>query len=414
MSLERLGLPVACLLLVLGLAGAAGAQQTYLLGAGSGGAIQIGGGLPLPIQLTDGPDLGSTPDWGASGSAGPTMGVGAGVFPPLLIPPKAGILITGTTAMTMGQKLTVPAGALSHAPLRNTLGVNVQNNKLYAVATDLGFKWPAAPATLMQRTMTPTVAAGTITFFAANTMTVWKGTFGTRKIRYKNTGVAAPFGGPGAFNVTPVIGGPGALKPTLAVTVYAIAKIPTGNPPCTHTAFLGPNPACAAALLAARPSGPGVIGGVAKATVTTPGGPLVGKNVAILKAGATPKGTIILKALAATNPLVPTNMALSTGAPWSTGLLDVSAPGAAGTPEHFWLSGSDMRTAMGAGTVSLVSGSVSLRTTSGPNANRGWVRLVLEPFVKTPSVSDWGLVALGGSLLAVGAFAGLRRARATA
>ena len=82
MSLERLGLPVACLLLVLGSAGAAGAQQTYLLGAGSGGAIQIGGGLPLPIQLTDGPDLGSTPDWGASGSAGPTMGVGAGVFPP--------------------------------------------------------------------------------------------------------------------------------------------------------------------------------------------------------------------------------------------------------------------------------------------------------------------------------------------
>jgi hypothetical protein len=212
--------------------------------------------------------------------------------------------------------------------------------------------------------------------------------------------------------VTPVLGK--ALKPTLAVTVYGIAKIPTGNPPCTHTKFLGPNPACAAALLAARPSGAGVIGGVAKATVTTPGGPLIGKNVAIVKAGATPKGTIILKALAATNPLVPTNMATSTGAPWSTGALDVEAPGAAGTPEHFWLSGSDMRTAGGAGTVSLVSGSVSLRVTSGPNANRGWVRLVLDPFVKTPSISDWGLVALGGSLLAVGAIVGLRRARATA
>ena len=40
----------------------------------------------------------------------------------------------------------------------------------------------------------------------------------------------------------------------------------------------------------------------------------------------------------------------------------------------------DNRTLMGGGTLSLVSGALSNRAISGPNANRGWMRLVLpEP-----------------------------------
>ena len=205
MLLKRLTLPFVCLMLVLGWALTAGAQQTYLLGSGSGAQLQIGGGLPLPIQLTDA-NLDATVDWGASGSAG-SMGPGGGVYPPLLIPRRHPfVTVMGTTGMTMGQQLTIPPAVLQRNAAYKILGVNLQNNKLYAVATNLGAKWPNATATLMTRTMTPTAGAGTITFFTANTMTVYKALQGTRKITYKNTGVAAPFGGAARFALTPVAG----------------------------------------------------------------------------------------------------------------------------------------------------------------------------------------------------------------
>ena len=48
MSIVSRALRVACLLLVLGWGGAAQAQ--YLLTGGSSGGLQIGTGLPLPVQ----------------------------------------------------------------------------------------------------------------------------------------------------------------------------------------------------------------------------------------------------------------------------------------------------------------------------------------------------------------------------
>ena len=78
------------------------------------------------------------------------------------------------------------------------------------------------------------------------------------------------------------------------------------------------------------PASLGAIGATALLTVTTPGGKIPGKNVAVVKAGASPKGTILAAVLAATNTAVPTNMATSTGFFWTTGMLEVAAPGAAG------------------------------------------------------------------------------------
>ncbi len=87
----------------------------------------------------------------------------------------------------------------------------------------------------------------------------------------------------------------------------------------------------------------------------------------------------------------------SKGFPWSTGLVTVSQPGAMGGPEVFFLSGTDMRgtgTMIGAGNVSLVSGSLSLRLLSGPNANRGWLSLTLpEP---TAALGAAGALAMLG------------------
>ena len=69
---------------------------------------------------------------------------------------------------------------------------------------------------------------------------------------------------------------------------------------------------------------------------------------------------------------------ISKGYPWTTGLITVAQPGAG---ETFWLSGTDMRVS-GVGNLSLVSGGLSRRSSSGGNANRGWVRLTLpEPSV---------------------------------
>jgi hypothetical protein len=381
----------------------AAGQATYYLGPTSGGQIQIGGGLPLPIQLTDAQPNGIV-DWGASGMGGtaPTVGPGGNIFPPLLIPAAPGATVMGTTGMATGQQLTVPAGVLSRAAAQKTLGVNAQNAGLYAVATNLAFKWPVAAATFMQRTMTPTAAAGTITFFTANTMTVFKSTVGlTRKVRYKNTGVPAPFGGNAAFNITPMFGS--GLIPTVAVTVYGLAgaKVP---PPCTG---------CIAAIIAARPSGAGAIGALANTTVTTMGTGVAGKNVAAIKAGAFPKGTIIgTPALFLTGP-VPTNMAMSTGFFWTTGMLDIQAA-AFGAPEHFFLSGADNRTAGGQGVIQMVSGSVSTRPASGPNANRGWVRFALGLSPKVPSISDTGLAVVTVALLGIGILVTLRRRGAVA
>lgn len=393
MLLKRLTLPFACLLLVLGWAGMAPAA-TYSLSGSSGAQFQIGGGLPLPVQLTNPTATGT-------------------MFPTLLIPAVPAATLSQTTAMTMNQKMVIPATVLSKPPVQKTLGVFGQNPSLYAVATNLQAQWPATTATLSTGART---GAKTTTFTTALGNTVF----------YSN-GAATKFGGPARFRVTSVTG-QGKL-PNSAVTIYAIAVPPAGNPPCTHTAltpvpFPGPgNPACVAALAAAVPSGPGAIGGPAGVIVTTPGGtmfttptgtmaagPLPGIGVG--KFGPSPTGTVSFFVFTPTGTMAGfTNMATSYGYPWTVGTIALSAPLAKGAPEVFTITGMDSRTAGGAGTIQLVSGSLSQRVTSGPNANRGWVRLDLIAGQLVPAMSGTGIAVLTGSLVALGVFAAVRRGR---
>ena len=83
----------------------------------------------------------------------------------------------------------------------------------------------------------------------------------------------------------------------------------------------------------------------------------------------------------------------SKGYPWTTGLITVSAPLAMGGPEVFFLSGTDMRVE-GVGNISLVSGALSVRALSGPNANRGWVSLTMLPLPE-PTGALGAVAALG-------------------
>jgi hypothetical protein len=377
-----------------------------LLGIKSGAQLQIGGGLPLPIQLTDGTDAGSAPDWGASLTPtngilpDPAGGPGASVFPPLLIPRRQG----GATVMTSAGALTIPTAVLSRAPVQETLGVRSQHPSLFAVGLNNGYKWPAASAMLSKRGTTMTFVGGTLTFPTAGALTVLKkgGPTVNQMITYKNTAgkAASPFGGVAPFNVTPVLGG--GVLPAVPVTLYNSLGTP---PPCV---------ACNVIYLAASLKGDAAPGATPLRVITSTG-PTVGtaKNIGVVNAGATPRGTIstVLVANAATGPPA-TNMASSTGFFWTTGHITARAPGAKGTPEYFLLSGSDQRAGgMGAGTIKLVSGALSQRQSSGPNANRGWIQLVLVDPPDTPALSTQGLMTLAGSLVAVALFAMVRRNR---
>jgi hypothetical protein len=351
-------------------AGAASAQKTYYV-SGGGAQLAIGGGLPLPIQTV--PQTNTT--------MGGTVWNGNN-FPPLLIKPNNDPnnmpTLIGTTAMTSNQALQIPAGILTRAAEPSVVGVFQQNPSLYAVATDLGYSWPASAVTLNSTNRT---GANTTTFTAG------LGLSPPSVIAYQAP-PSGKFGGPARFKITP---GPsqGAI-PGSPVTVYAIAVPPTGNPPCTHPAFGGANPACVAALIVANPNTLAQVGapvGSTGATVPTP--PVPGIVVGAFDAAG---NRIVTAYTPSSNPGL-TNMATSAGFPFTVGKLVIQAGAALGQPETFTITGADNRTAGGAGTIQLVAASLSDRVLSGPNANRGWVQLDLITDLAVPTMGEWARVA---------------------
>ena len=96
---------------------------------------------------------------------------------------------------------------------------------------------------------------------------------------------------------------------------------------------------------------------------------------------------------------------------WTTGQLKVSVTNNVGTiDEIFTFTGSDNRTSSGNGTISLVSGSISNRGLTGPNANRGWLNLVLsQPGVGAPALSTGGIALLVSLMAGAGLWVVRRR-----
>jgi hypothetical protein len=367
MPLKRLavGIAAAFLFATLGLATEANAKRFSLIGGGA--QAHIGNGLMIPIQAAAGP--------GTTGTMFPNLRIGVN-GQPVLSGTVAKQVALGPTAMGKNgyqQRLQVPIGALGKSANKTTVGVRFSNPTVFAVATNLAFKWPANPAVFSTGNA---VATTTIAGFGG-TMT------------YSNA-LGSRFGGPASTQISngdPVAGD---LFPTSAVTVFL--KINATTPACTHNAFGGTDPLCLAGILFAKPTGTGAIGADPGATVMTPGAAVVGKNVVVVKLGLTPLGTVVAAAKAVT-AVLPTNMANSQPGPNTTGQVIISNPAALGGPEVFTLSGNDLRSANGNGTIQLVAGSLSARFASGPNANRGWVRLVLGEFDadEVPSMSLVGM-----------------------
>jgi hypothetical protein len=391
MAFKRLGF--AILILGIGFAGTAQAKNAYYtLAAGSGAQLHIGNGLALPVQ------------------PGATALVTGMVFPPLLIPRATGFskqVVATTTATGTKQKLIVPSGVLKKVASQKTVGLFTSNPALYAVGTNLSFFWPTAPATFSVNGRT---GAATATFVGA---------IPTNNIRYSPRIIGKRFGGAGQFELRPAFAGPQGLIGA-QVTVYAIAVPGPGNPPCVHTALtpvpfpVPGNPACVAALIEAVPSGAAAQGAAVGFTLTTngvnqfPGIGIGAFGPGPLKPGG-PPGTVSVFAFTPNSNPGPTNDAASDGFPWTTAKISISAMSAMGNPEIFVISGRDDRTSMGAGTIQMVSGSLSQRPLSGDNANRAWLRLVLAPNPQVPSMSVLGLATTAGLMLLTAGYAMRRR-----
>ena len=378
---------------LLGLTVATAAPAWTFPVTGGGGQTHIGNGLMLPIQ------------------AAATAATTGTMFPALKIPVAAGSpTVMGTLAKpikTAGAKsgyqrrLTVPPGVLKKAAAQTTVGVKFSNPTLWAVGTNLNYTWPQAQATFSTGVASLNTVAGN-----GGTMT------------YSNT-LGSRFGGPGFFAVSGgapagiLAGGAGAPPnhPTASapVTLYLYGGVATslGLP----TTTLAPIIAVGAATRLGQ-------GGSSMTTVTDPAisvGTMPGSN-AMFSVGMTPSGTILAFTSfigAATIPVK--NVAMSLPGPWTTGQVIIAQPVAKGGAETFTLSGVDSRTAAGGGTISLVSGSLSTRFLTGPNANRGWVRLTLQGLnpADTPTMSPLALAAAAGLLLLAAGYA-MRRYSANA
>lgn len=350
MSKNR-SLRLACLLLVLAWAGAAQAANYTVTGGGAQG--QIGDGLMIPIQdpTTMSPPTG----------AGLQRGTGT-MFPPLLMPAKAGAAVQQTlTSPAKPMQIKAKPGTIRRIPAgKKAQPVALNNPNVFQVTTKLSFSGPAP-------------AFGTATFMATGRTgaptSTWVGQSVASTVRYKKTAGKFQFGGPSRTKVV-------VLSP---IRVWAHKTMA----PCKHTSLAGPDAACVSAVLGAYPGTLAVAGGtVTPNPVTggmgrldmTPGGP-PGMSPAIAGVNAGPAGTIISFFSIAMSGGTATNMATSEGFPWTTGQVSLMAPLAKGGAENFVITGNDGRTAMGAGTISLVAGSLSARAASGDNSNKNWLRL---------------------------------------
>jgi hypothetical protein len=361
-------LRIACLLVALGMAQGARAQNKYYSVNGGGGQAQIGDGLALPAQ-----DPISSMG-GKSGLGGP-IGTYQN-FPPLLIPVAiigkqhpAGMTMTlvpgpAVVKQTAGadpKKMIVPPGVLKRVPTGpQTVFIAVNNPKVLQVRTTLSFSAPAK---------TP----GSMTFKAgqrvAKTAT-YNGTPAGSKAIYVSP-LNVRFGGPSQTRVKN-IGVPG---PMGAGVIGVWADLGSFvNPPCKHPLLGGSDASCAANKVPAYPKTLAAAGGPKGNVVKTNGTPPAKPGSVALYVTAKIKSSTTITPTGKIN-----NMATSVGFPWTTGAITISQPGAFPGAEKFHITGKDGRV-NGVGTIQLVASALSKRFATGPNANRAWAEYQLpEP-----------------------------------
>jgi hypothetical protein len=325
---------------------------------------QIGNGLPIPIGFTPAP-------------------VGRIKFPP-------GAVLSQTTGPDP-KAIINPAGGVTHPGTPGVIGVFPQNSAVFQVYTALPLAGPKSTVTFVKSGRT---GFKTVSWCPGQTVTP-SGNPGCASaaagpgingmMRYTKT--VAQFGGPNQGNVG------GAANVALRVS---------GTPPGSVTAIFA----------LATPFPTGAQGAPFGFKNSTAGGitlPPNGVGGFVANANGTLVGPPLWQHPTASGQ---PNPVTGYGAPWTTGMLTISVTANVGpSPEIFVMSGSDNRVG-GAGTISLVTGSVSARALSGPNANRGWLNYTLGPPLfpgPVPAVSNGGLAAVFGLVALAGGYALWRR-----
>jgi hypothetical protein len=277
------------------------------------------------------------------------------------------------------------------------LGVFPSNSKVFQVRTQIAISGPGAlvpppPPSKASLKAGGRTGASAVQFCAGSTvppagnpgcLTAGAGGGINGSVRFTKT--ANQFGGPGQSNA----GG----NADVALRVG-------GTPPGVVTAIFA----------FATPAGTGAAGGPFGFSNMTAGGvPGMASGVGVFS--ATAAGNISGMTLVAGLGSGIANPATSYGVPWTTGMLTISVTLNVGPPSIFVMTGMDSRVS-GVGAISLVSGSVSARALSGPNANRAWANYVVGPqILPTPAMSTHGLAAAFGLLALAGGYVLHRRAR---
>jgi hypothetical protein len=319
--------------------GAASAQSYYSLVGNSGEQLELGDDFFLPLQT-------------GYSSFPPSMGVFPALRIPLQkLPSKA---LAKQTAGPDPKQITLPPAVFHRpAPGATRVGVANRNPKIFQARTNIAFSAPAP-------------AGGSAVFRAGGRsgppIATLYGPAGTL-IRYNKT--AAQFGGPSQTRLVPV-------------TPIRLWLNPGAMLPCKHPLFGGADPSCIAPIVRMNPGTRAAIGAKVGFTTMTPGGPPP-QSPAIVAVSVPVATGLVAKSTGVKKTGTITNKATSFGFPWTTGRITISASGALGSQEQFTITGMDSRV-NGAGTISLVSGALSVRKLTGTNASRGWLRLELpEP-----------------------------------
>ena len=329
---------------------ARGEFYTYFSVVGGGAQFQIGDGLPVPLQ---------NPKTAMGGPIGTWT-----MFPPLLIPvtphPGKALVKLGTVGGNP-RKFTMPPGLFRRkAPGRKALA-----GPAGEVRTNIEFSAPAQ-------------TLGSVVFKAGGRTGPPIATYLIGKAAIQYTKTVAQFGGPMQTRLAPV------TPPRKFVYL--------GNPPCKHPAFGGLDVTCDAQLLAWSPGPLAVFGAPVGFTQMTSAPPPMSPN--LVHASIPSPDLLIAKSASAAMTGVATDHATSWGFPWTTGRVIVSQSVAIGGYEVFTITGKDSRV-NGFGTISLVSGALSTRKFSGPNANRAWMRITMpEPGAAISAVAALAVLGL--------------------
>lgn len=335
-------------------ASTAAAQAVHPL-AGSA-RFQVGAGLPLPITTAASPNgrVLATPAATAMQTSGPDP-----------------------------RRLTLSPSQLTAAAAPMNVGFALVNPNVFQIHTSVSVRLPNAPAVFRAGgrtgpatvTFCPGQVVGTVNPACASPAA--PGNVINGLIRYTRT--SNQFGGPAQAAMG------GVVDSALRAGSFA---------PCHFASATG----CIAVFASAAPLPAAMQGAPFGSFAVAPGS---APSPGLFAVGVSPGGVITSITSAGLGSGV-ANPQTSFGGPWTTGMVTVSVTGPLGL-QVFTLTGSDNRVS-GVGSLSLVSGSVSARGLTGPNANRGWLNLVLGPAAAgAPSASPAGIAAIAGLLALVGA-----------